>query len=112
MYKLCSIAATGLALAGCAAAPTETTPAAPVDANIAVTPQVFSTPVKTVDMTDFPDDRVRCEDLTRPGSRIVVAQRCRPINEEALADQIHQVRREQDELDRIARDRENRRGTF
>lgn len=70
-------------------------------------------PLKTVELSDRPDAATRnCENLTRPGSRIVVAQRCRPIDEDALADQLGQVRREQDELDRLAREREAQRRGF
>jgi hypothetical protein len=103
MDKLYSILALGIAVVGCAAVQTD--PAA----NVTEKPAMPPASVKTVDMVDFKDDRTRCENLTRRGTRIVVAQRCRPIDEDALADQLHQVGREQDELDRLARERESQR---
>jgi hypothetical protein len=66
--------------------------------------------VKQVEISPSRQDQSHCEDLTRPGSRIVVARRCGSIDEEAIADQINQVRSEQDMLDRLARERESRRG--
>lgn len=109
MYKLYSILAFGIAVIGCAAVQTDPAANAAGSVNIAEKPAMSPASVKTVDMADFKDDRTRCENLTRPGTRIVVAQRCRPIDEDALADQLHQVRREQDELDRLARERESQR---
>jgi hypothetical protein len=108
MYKPTSIAAACFALAACAAAPPGSPPNLAADASAAGAP-LPATPVKTVELADLPSDELRCEDVTRRGTRIVVGQRCRPINEEALADQLHQVRREQDELDRLAREREGQR---
>jgi hypothetical protein len=97
-----------VALAGCAATPTEpiaSTPAGllPLDA--------ATEPVR-VEITQF--TQTRCENLTRAGSRIVVAQRCWQAgnevkDEETLARQLEQVRRDQDELERRQRDIEEQR---
>lgn len=108
MYKPTSVAAACFALVACGAAPPVSPPNLAAGASAASYP-LPATPVKTVDMADLPAEKTRCEDVTRRGTRIVVGQRCRPINEEALADQLHQVRREQDELDRLAREREGQR---
>jgi hypothetical protein len=108
MYKPTSIAAICFALGACAAAPPDSPPNLAGGSSAASYPPP-ATPVKTVDLADLPSAETRCEDVTRRGTRIVVGQRCRPINEEALADQLHQVRREQDELDRLAREREAQR---
>jgi hypothetical protein len=105
-YPFVALALTGCALAGCGGAPTA---AAPKVAGASVMPQQSSARAKQIEIGDLPNEDMRCENLTRPGSRIVVAQRCLPINEEALADQLNQVRREQDELDRLAREREGQR---
>lgn len=102
-------------LAGCAAIPTEpttSTAAQPL-------PLDSATELVTVDITRFLDDtETRCENLTRAGSRIVIAQRCWSAggeveDEEKLAVQLEQVRRDQDELERRRRDiEEQRRGRF
>src|SRR5688572_26979751 len=92
-------------LAGCAAIPTEpkaSTAAQPL-------PLDPATEVVTVDITRFLDTEKRCENVTRGGSRIVIAQRCwsagREVeDEEELAGQLEQVRRDQDELERRQRD--------
>jgi|GEM_PF-5723465 len=57
---------------------------------------------------------VRCEDVTRPGTRIVASRRCwtrgREVeDEEQLAAELEQVRRDQDELERRQRDIEEQR---
>jgi hypothetical protein len=111
MHQPVSIAALLFAVCGCAATPDP--PAAPaaatdVAARSSADPEIVA--VRQVDIAQFREEKLHCEDLTRPGSRIVVARRCRSIDEEALADQLNQVRREQDMLDRLARERENRRG--
>jgi hypothetical protein len=132
MYKLCSIALAGFALAACAAAPPNPTaigapPPSPATATanssadatpiaaaiVNVTPQPSSAaPIKALNMADFRDDGTRCEELSRPGSRIIVAKRCRTIieNEDAafdqgvLSDQLNQVRRDQDEVTQARRE--------
>jgi hypothetical protein len=110
MYKLYSIAAAGLALAGCAAAPPDTPALAPAAYSAASEDAQASTiPAKSLNMADFKGEGMRCEELTRPGSRIVVARRCQSIDEAALEDTLNQVRRDQDTLDRLARERENQR---
>lgn len=108
MYKLYSIVAAALALAGCASAPADSAASAAQSAQGDATAEPPPTPLQTLNITDF-KDRTRCEDVKRLGTRIVVAQRCRPIDEEALAEQLNQVRRDQETLDRLARDRENQR---
>jgi hypothetical protein len=114
-----SMAAFLLALSGCAAAldPAAAPIASPVEAasdsnRISESESAEIAIVKQVEISSLPlrEEPSQCEDLTRPGSRIVVARRCRSIDEEALADQLNQVRREQETLDRLARERENRRG--
>ncbi len=131
MYKLSSVALAGLALAGCAAAPpaqtaivappvataTASAPASPTPiaaATVNVTPQPASVPVKALNMAEFRDDGTRCEEVTRPGSRIIVARRCRTIipqdegaafDEGALSDQLNQVGRDQTELNEARRER-------
>lgn len=137
MYKPYSLVL-GLALAGCAGAPPhQTAPGAPpvttatasapsatpiAAAIVSVTQQPSGAPVKALNMAEFGDDGTRCEEVTRPGSRIIVARRCRTIipqdesaafDEGALSDQLNQVgrdrtelneaRREQKELERSAR---------
>ena len=103
-----------IALSGCAAT-LDPAAAPPVSAVASGTSSVGAAPdetviVKQVEIVPSRQAQGHCEGLTRPGSRIVVATRCRSIDEEALADQLNQVRREQDMLDRLARERENRRG--
>jgi hypothetical protein len=70
-------------------------------------------PVTEVDIADI--NRMRCEPVTRTGTRIVIGERCYPagprtIDEEALAEQLEQVRRDQEELDRRRQEVEARRG--
>ena len=111
MHQPVSIAVLLLAVCGCAATPDPpAAPAAEIDvvARSSADPEIVA--VRQVDIAQFSDQNLHCEDLTRPGSRIVVARRCRSIDEEALADQLNQVRREQEVLDRLARERESRRG--
>lgn len=110
MCKLYSIAAAVLALAGCAAAPPDKPAMAPAGYSAAPEDaQAPTIPAKSLNMADFKGEGMRCEELTRPGSRIVVARRCRGIDEAALEDTLNQVRRDQDTLDRLARERENQR---
>lgn len=115
MYKLAVLfaaaAAAAAAVAACVTAP-PSEEAAPLATAAAVQPQTPFEPDATHDVADFQDARRSCEGLTRPGSRIVVAHRCRPIDEESLAEQINQVSREQDQLDRLAREREAQRRGF
>jgi hypothetical protein len=71
------------------------------------------TTTKEVDVADV--NRLRCEPVTRAGTRIVIGERCyvagRPsVDEEALAEQLEQVRRDQEDLDRRRREAETRRG--
>jgi hypothetical protein len=107
MYKLLSFASVTVALSACATTSTEPAAVATVPTVAAETPgpagsqsALSGEPVKTVDLMTFKEAETRCEDLTRPGSRIVVARRCRQIDEDALAEQLDQVRREQETLDR------------
>ena len=114
-YKPCLAIAAALAMSGCAVL------FPPIDPNAAVTtPAVTATaltgsvPVTQVDVGQF-RDRVQCEPMTRTGTRIVVAKRCHPlgadgVNEQAVADQLDQVRKDQEELDRRRREVQDRRG--
>lgn len=111
MAKLYTIVGV-LALAGCATKAVDTTVtsvAATTRDEAALTDA--SAPAKIVDMAAL-DNEEQCTDLTRPGSRIVVARRCEPIDEEALVHTLNQVRRDQEMLDRLAREKEGRRGGF
>jgi hypothetical protein len=99
--------------AGCA-----TRPATPVAPNAADPPAPAetieaTTPVREVDIAEI--NRLRCEPVVRTGTRIVIGERCysvgqRTVDEEALAEQLEQVRRDQEELDRRRREAEARRG--
>jgi len=69
--------------------------------------------ITEVDISDV--NRMRCEPVMRTGTRIVIGERCYPagsrtVDEEALAEQLEQVRRDQEELDRRRREVEARRG--
>ena len=115
MNKLNAAMAMALVAAGCAATPTEPAPNATTDAvsTDAAAAEPGTTSVAEVDIADI--NRLRCEPLTRPGTRIVVAERCylagrHTVDEEALAEQLEQVRRDQEELDRRRREAEARRG--
>lgn len=112
--------AVAMAVTGCTGTPRALDISATENAPRTATRQAFDA-VTEVDVADFPPDRIRCDNLTRPGSRIVVAQRCYSLDpldpldqavlDETLAEQIEQVRRDQDELDRLRRaDDERRRG--
>lgn len=115
--------AVALATAGCAAAnlaPNAVTEvaapeaAAPTDAAAATEASGDAIAVVEVDVVDI--NRLRCEPVTRTGSRIVIAERCypvgskTPVDEDALAEQLEQVRRDQEDLDRRRREAEERRG--
>jgi hypothetical protein len=112
MCKHWAIAVLGAALLGCGVTLESADPTAPKPNDSANRQDAAVVPLKTVELNDRANENRSCENLTRPGSRIVVAQRCRPIDEDALADQLGQVRREQDELDRLAREREAQRRGF
>lgn len=111
MYKHYAFVVFGGVVAGCGV--TLETPAPRAVTEVPATAPTPIVPLRTVELSERENRASReCENLTRPGSRIVVAQRCRPIDEEALAEQLGQVRREQDELDRLAREREAQRRGF
>jgi hypothetical protein len=116
MYRLTAVAFTvALTSGGCAVLfpPIEPTPA--TVAAVATRPVLPpDAPITRVDITDL-QEKVKCENLTRGGSRIVVSKRCYAkgasgVDELAVADQIDQVRRDQEELDRRRRELEARRG--
>jgi hypothetical protein len=113
MNKLNAAIAMAL-VAGCAATSTEPAPNAATHAvSTDAAAEPGPTSVAEVDIADI--NRLRCEPLTRPGTRIVVAERCylagrHTVDEEALAEQLEQVRRDQEELDRRRREAEARRG--
>ena len=72
-----------------------------------------ATTVAEVDIAQI--NRMRCEPVTRTGTRIVIGEQCYPVgplsvDEEALAEQLEQVRRDQEDLDRRRREAEARRG--
>jgi hypothetical protein len=100
--------------AGCAARLSD--PGAP---NVAQPPpstesiELGAAEVAEIDIEDI--NRMRCDPVMRAGTRIVIGERCYPvgrrtIDEEALAEQLEQVRRDQEELDRRRREAEGRRG--
>ena len=75
--------------------------------------EVGTAAVAEIDIQDI--NRMRCDPVMRAGTRIVIGERCYPvgrrtIDEEALAEQLEQVRRDQEELDRRRREAEGRRG--
>jgi len=100
--------------AGCAARLSE--PAAPSAAqppSATESVELGATEVAEIDIEDI--NRMRCDPVMRTGTRIVIGERCYPvgrrtIDEEALAEQLEQVRRDQEELDRRRREAEGRRG--
>ena len=99
--------------AGCAVPVTSPAPRPPDGAVTAEAVEAVTPPVTEVDIADI--NRMRCEPVTRAGTRIVIGERCYPagprtIDEEALAEQLEQVRRDQEELDRRRREVEARRG--
>jgi hypothetical protein len=102
-------------LSGCAVLfPPVEPPATGSLAQPVAAPAVPPASITRVDISEL-QQNVRCENLTRGGSRIVVAKRCRPrgvdgIDEHALAEQLDQVREDQEELDRRRRELEARRG--
>jgi hypothetical protein len=116
---MCRLSAFAIAVAltssGCAVLFPPIEPAAPETVAAAAQPALPpDAPITRVDITDL-QEKVECENLTRGGSRIVVAKRCRAkgdsgVDELAVADQIDQVRRDQEELDRRRRELEARRG--
>jgi hypothetical protein len=72
-----------------------------------------TTAATEIDIDDI--NRMRCEPVTRTGTRIVIGENCYPagrrtVDEEALAEQLEQVRRDQEDLDRRRREAEARRG--
>jgi hypothetical protein len=102
---------------GCAVLfpPIDTTAVAtgPPTSNTAAT-LASGTPVGQVNVAQF-KNQVRCEPVTRTGTRIITGERCYPlgedgVNDEALARQLDIVRQEQDELDRRRREVQERRG--
>jgi hypothetical protein len=103
-----------LVTGGCAAAPPESPPndaTGVFPAEPAV--DAGTTPVVEVDVADI--NRLRCDPVTRTGTRIVIGERCylagrRTVDEGALAEQLEQVRRDQEELDRRRREADARRG--
>ena len=115
MNKANAAIAVALAAAGCSAASTDPTPsvAAAPALRTEAAGEPAAIPVTEVDIADI--NRIRCDPVTRPGTRIVVGEHCYPvgrrrIDEEALAEQLEQVRRDQEELDRRRREAEARRG--
>ena len=87
--------------AGCAARLSD--PGAP---NVAQPPpstesiELGATEVAEIDIEDI--NRMRCDPVMRTGTRIVIGERCYPvgrrtIDEEALAEQLEQVRRDQED---------------
>jgi hypothetical protein len=113
-YKTCLTIAVGLAVSGCAVLFPPIDPNAAVSSSGTATALTGSEPITQVDVTEF-RDRVQCEPMTRTGTRIVVSKRCYPlgkdgVNEQAVADQLDQVRKDQEELDRRRREVQERRG--
>lgn len=82
--------------AGPGASGAEATPALPTGA-----------PPKVVEVADF-DDWTVCEDVTKPGTRMVVGQRCTPVRAAGRArdDRVEAAMREQEEITRAARERD------
>ena len=116
MYRQPTFAlAAALTLSGCAVLFPPIEPGAPQ--GVATPVAAAGPPPESITRIDISElqANVRCENLTRGGSRIVVAKRCRPkginaIDEQALAEQLDQVREDQEELDRRRRELEARRG--
>jgi hypothetical protein len=114
MYRLAAILALTCAPLGCGSSTVVPAPSDSAGAH-AREPSAALPPPETVaqaDIADFAaekDPRKLCENVTRPGSRIVLGHRCREIDEDALEERFRDLRREQDELDRISRERERRR---
>ncbi|HEX5764507.1 MAG TPA: hypothetical protein VFY27_03010 [Woeseiaceae bacterium] len=113
MFRRCLAIAIFVALPGCVPFPVEP-PISAAQNNLTGTDGLAGVtgPIKTVNIRL--GDQTRCENVTRTGSRIVVAQRCYSKQdeidrEERTAQQVEQARRDQDELDRRARDLEDQR---
>jgi hypothetical protein len=113
-YKPFLTIAASLAMSGCAVL------FPPIDPNAAVSPSptapalTEATSATQVNVAEF-RDRVHCEPMTRTGTRIVVSKKCHPlgqggVDEQAVADQLDQVRKDQEELDRRRREVQERRG--
>jgi len=105
--------AVAVVTAGCAAPSANLTQKNPATAALPAKAIEAGTTTKEVDVSDI--NRMRCEPVTRAGTRIVIGERCyvagRPtVDEEALAEQLEQVRRDQEDLDRRRREVETRRG--
>jgi hypothetical protein len=108
----CAVAIAAV-VAGCAAAPTE--PVAPNAAQPASTKNVDTRTAGATEVNVEDINRIRCDPVTRPGTRIVIGEECYPVgrpnvDEEALSEQLEQVRRDQEELDRRRREAEARKG--
>lgn len=115
MHRL-FVASVVLGLAGCASAGLEPARQARNDVAAAEAPNPDAraspalppgTPVTVVEVEDF-NDRTVCEDVTKPGSRIVVGEHCHPVRS---AERVHDSRvedalREQEEITRAARERD------
>jgi hypothetical protein len=99
--------------AGCAAPAIGPAPQPPDGGVTAAAVEADAPPVTEVDIAEI--NRMRCEPVMRTGTRIVIGERCYPagprtVDEEALAEQLEQVRRDQEELDRRRSEAEARRG--
>lgn len=124
MHRLLSAAAVLAFAGGCAAPPHQPEePAAAADAAAAAVDaaaaafsadSVSVTPEVTIDVTGDSAETV-CENLTRPGSRIVVERRCYTadsndptlaLQRERVRAQIEMLRHEQEELQRRQRNRD------
>ena len=113
MKKANAVAIAAVAVAGCAAPSANLAPPPGEGVPPAGAVESGTTPITEVDIAEI--NRMRCEPVFRTGTRIVIGERCYPvgrrsIDEEALAQQLEQVRRDQEELDRRRREVEARRG--
>jgi hypothetical protein len=115
--KACLAVAATLTLSGCAVLfpPIDTTTTAVANtASRNAVSLASGTPVGQVDVATM-KSQVRCEPVTRTGTRIVTRERCYPlgqdgVDEEAVARQLDIVRQDQEELDRRRREVQERRG--
>jgi hypothetical protein len=115
--KPCLAVAATLTLSGCAVLfpPIDTTTSVASTASPRNAASLASgTPVGQVDVATM-KNQVRCEPVTRTGTRIITGERCYPlgddgVNDEALARQLDIVRQDQEELDRRRREIQERRG--